>query len=193
MRAMAVEVCAVEAGDAGRFLAAMLERVQAERDDRRGGVGAPDAEHAAFLAQLVVVEGMGGEHRRARGLWRVVARAYRQGAVRVCRPPIPAQGLLTQPRLDVNVKRKVTRRPCPQTALHSDYRQPRAGPHLHDHPAVRRVRGHRPGAALLRGRGADRAAAQGPVAGLFAGATAPGSPGSCAARGSASASPRSAR
>ena len=53
---------AVEAGDAGRFLAAMLERVQAERGDRRGAVGAPDAEHAAFLAQLVVVEGIGGEH-----------------------------------------------------------------------------------------------------------------------------------
>ena len=75
----------------------------------------------------------------------------------------------------------------PETALHSDYRQPRAGPHLHDHPALRGVRGHRPGASLLRGRGADLAPAPGPVAGLFAGATAPGSPGSCAARGSASA------
>ena len=29
---------------------------------RRGGVGAPDAEYAAFLAELVVVEGMGGQH-----------------------------------------------------------------------------------------------------------------------------------
>jgi hypothetical protein len=27
-----------------------------------GGVGTPDAEHAAFLAQFVVVEGMGGQH-----------------------------------------------------------------------------------------------------------------------------------
>ncbi|MEO6199287.1 MAG: hypothetical protein ABIO68_05060, partial [Sphingomicrobium sp.] len=28
-------------------------------------VGAPDAEHAAFLAQFVVIIGVGGEHHRA--------------------------------------------------------------------------------------------------------------------------------
>ncbi len=53
--ALGVETLAVEADDAGGFLAAMLERVQAERGDR-GGVGmAEDAEHAALLAQPVVV------------------------------------------------------------------------------------------------------------------------------------------
>ena len=42
---------AVEAGDAGGFLPAMLQRVQAERGDG-GGVGdVPDAEDAAFLVQ----------------------------------------------------------------------------------------------------------------------------------------------
>ena len=63
-RAVGVELRAVEAGDAGRFLAAMLQRVEAERDKGRGAVGAPDAEHAAFLAKLVVVERIGGQHGR---------------------------------------------------------------------------------------------------------------------------------
>ncbi len=50
-----MEARAVEADDAGRLLPAMLQRVQAERGDG-GGVGhVPDAEHAAFLVQLVVV------------------------------------------------------------------------------------------------------------------------------------------
>ncbi len=53
---------AVEAGDAGGFLAAMLQRVEAERDEARGVVGAPDAENAALLVQLVVVERIGGQH-----------------------------------------------------------------------------------------------------------------------------------
>ena len=61
-RAMAVEGGAVEAGDPRRLLAAMLEGVEAERGDRRGGVGVPDAEHAAFLAELVVRRTDGGEH-----------------------------------------------------------------------------------------------------------------------------------
>ena len=61
-RAMRVEIGAVEAGDAGRFLAAVLEGVQAERDEARGIVGAPHAEDAAFLAQLVVIEGIGRQH-----------------------------------------------------------------------------------------------------------------------------------
>ena len=53
--ALGVEALAVEGDDAGRFLAAVLQRVQAERGDG-GGVGmAEDAEHAAFLAQPVAV------------------------------------------------------------------------------------------------------------------------------------------
>ena len=43
--------------DAGRFLAAMLERMQAEHR-QRGRIGVPEnAEHAALLVQRVVVEG----------------------------------------------------------------------------------------------------------------------------------------
>ena len=49
--ALGMETLPVEGDDAGGFLAAMLERVQAERGDG-GGVGmAEDAEHPAFLAQ----------------------------------------------------------------------------------------------------------------------------------------------
>ena len=48
--AFGMEALAVEGDDAGGFLAAVLERVQAERGDG-GGVGmAEDAEHAAFFA-----------------------------------------------------------------------------------------------------------------------------------------------
>src|SRR5664280_2614567 len=51
--AFGMETLAVETDDAGGFLAAMLERVQAERGDG-GGVGmAENAEHAAFFAQPV--------------------------------------------------------------------------------------------------------------------------------------------
>ena len=54
--ALGVEDAPVEGDDAGRLLAAMLERVQAERGDRRGVRMAEDAEDAAFLAQRVAVE-----------------------------------------------------------------------------------------------------------------------------------------
>ena len=47
--------------DAARLLAAVLQRVQAERDEVRGLLHADDAEDAALLAQLVVVEGMRGQ------------------------------------------------------------------------------------------------------------------------------------
>ncbi len=50
------------AGDARGFLAAVLERVQAERDEARRIVGAPDAEDAALFAQLVVIEWIGRQH-----------------------------------------------------------------------------------------------------------------------------------
>jgi hypothetical protein len=52
--AFGMEVGAVETDDAGRFLAAMLEGVQAENGQRRRVLMAEDAEHAAFLAKLVV-------------------------------------------------------------------------------------------------------------------------------------------
>ena len=67
--AMRVELVAVERDDAGRFLAAVLQRVQAERG-HRGGVGmAEDAEYAALLVQpVVVVERSGGQHAPSRSL-----------------------------------------------------------------------------------------------------------------------------
>ena len=53
--ALGVVAFAVERDDAGRFLAAVLEGVQAERGDG-GGVGvAEDAEHPAFLAEAVCI------------------------------------------------------------------------------------------------------------------------------------------
>ena len=72
--AMGVIIGAVEADDAGRFLAAVLQRMEAERDEAGGAVGAPDSENAAFLAQLVVVELVGGQHvfrANPRGLARI--------------------------------------------------------------------------------------------------------------------------
>ena len=54
--ALGMEARAVEGDDAGRLLAAVLQSVQAERGDRRGGGMTEDAEDAAFLAQPVAVE-----------------------------------------------------------------------------------------------------------------------------------------
>ncbi len=62
--ALGMEALAVETDDAGGLLAAVLERVQAERGDG-GGVGmAENAEHAAFLAQAVGVRIAFGVGRR---------------------------------------------------------------------------------------------------------------------------------
>src|SRR5258705_9124547 len=53
--AFGMEALAVERDDTGGFLAAMLERVQAERGDG-GGVGmAENSEYAAFLTQAVAI------------------------------------------------------------------------------------------------------------------------------------------
>ena len=51
--ALGMEALAVEGHDAGSFLAAVLERVQAERGDGGGIRVAEYAEHAALLAQAV--------------------------------------------------------------------------------------------------------------------------------------------
>ena len=50
--ALDVELRAVKGDDARRFLAAMLEGMQAERDDRRRVLMAEDAEHAAFVVEI---------------------------------------------------------------------------------------------------------------------------------------------
>ena len=54
--ALGLEALAVEGDDARRLLAAVLQRVQAERRQRRGVRVAVDAEHAALLAQPVGVQ-----------------------------------------------------------------------------------------------------------------------------------------
>ena len=64
-RPVRMEMLAVEAGDARGFLAAVLQRVEPERDEARRIVGAPDAEDAALLAQLVVIERIGRQHGRS--------------------------------------------------------------------------------------------------------------------------------
>ena len=51
-----MEALAVERDDAGGFLAAVLQRMQAERGDRRGVGMTEDAEYAAFFAEPVRVE-----------------------------------------------------------------------------------------------------------------------------------------
>src|SRR3546814_16441765 len=65
LRPVAVEDAAVPTGDARRFLAAMLEGMQPERRHGGGRLCAPDTEYAAFLAELVIVERMGSQHRPA--------------------------------------------------------------------------------------------------------------------------------
>ena len=54
--AFRMELGAVEADDARRFLSAMLERVQPERRQRRGFGMPQNAEHAALFAQRVAVK-----------------------------------------------------------------------------------------------------------------------------------------
>ena len=53
---LGMKALAVEGDDAGRLLAAVLQGVQAERDDRRRVGVAEDPEDAAFLVQAVLVE-----------------------------------------------------------------------------------------------------------------------------------------
>jgi hypothetical protein len=54
--ALGVEMMAVEADNAGGFLAAMLESVEAEGRERRSVGMAENAEHATFLMQAVLFE-----------------------------------------------------------------------------------------------------------------------------------------
>ncbi len=54
--ALAVKAAAVKGDDARRLLAAMLERMQAQRGDRRGVGEIEDAKDAAIFAKPVAVE-----------------------------------------------------------------------------------------------------------------------------------------
>ncbi len=61
-RAVGVEFLAVKAGNAGSFLPAMLERMQAERGHRGRAFRVVNPEDSAFFAQFVIIKGIGGEH-----------------------------------------------------------------------------------------------------------------------------------
>jgi hypothetical protein len=61
-RPVGMERLAIETGDAGGFLTAVLQRMQAKRGKGGGAVSAPDGEDAALLAQPVIVEGVCGQH-----------------------------------------------------------------------------------------------------------------------------------
>ena len=56
------ELRAVIGDDARRFLSAMLKRVQTKHGQCSRIGETENAEHAAFLVQLVVVEGIGRQH-----------------------------------------------------------------------------------------------------------------------------------
>jgi len=73
--AFGMEPMAVERDDAGSLLAAVLERVQAERGDGGGVRMAENAEDAAFLAQPVVVQAEVDANRRLQS-WRRLFHCY---------------------------------------------------------------------------------------------------------------------
>ena len=63
-RPVGVKALAVAGDDAGGFLAAVLEGVEAQHG-QRGCIGmVVDAEERTLLLQLVVIEGVRGQHRR---------------------------------------------------------------------------------------------------------------------------------
>ncbi len=64
--AMGVEVLAVEGDDAGRLLPAMLQGMQPEHGVRRCLADAADAEDAAFLPQMIVIQWIGADRRQGR-------------------------------------------------------------------------------------------------------------------------------
>ncbi len=64
--AVGMIVGAVEADDAGRFLAAMLERMEAEGHETGSAFGTPDSKNAALFLELVVVERVGRQHEMLR-------------------------------------------------------------------------------------------------------------------------------
>ena len=102
-----MEVVAVETDDAGRLLAAVLQRVQAERG-HGGGIGhAPDTEHAALLVEFVVATRDVGRkdatyRRRTLGVsscGEVTAMpALSRSASGYCPRPVPGASPATTPR-----------------------------------------------------------------------------------------------
>jgi hypothetical protein len=75
-RAMGMEPVAIPTRDSRGFLSAMLQCVEPEGDDGRGGICAPHPENAALFAQLVIIKWIGGEHYESPEIAPVTA-AYR--------------------------------------------------------------------------------------------------------------------
>ena len=53
--AVGVEILAIECGDAGGFLAAVLQRVQPQRHQRGSAFGTIHGKHAAFLMEMIIL------------------------------------------------------------------------------------------------------------------------------------------
>jgi hypothetical protein len=62
-RAVGMEILAIVADDAGCFLAAVLQGMEAQNGAGGGFFDTKDADNAALLLQFVVIEGIGREHR----------------------------------------------------------------------------------------------------------------------------------
>src|SRR3954453_3765433 len=82
--ALGVETLAVVGDDAGSFLAAMLERVQSERRNRRSIRVAEHAEYAALLTQPVIIKAV-----RVRSFDQVAHRASKSWVTTLPVPHLP--------------------------------------------------------------------------------------------------------
>jgi hypothetical protein len=72
-RAVRMEMLAVERSDTRSLLAAVLQGMQAKRDEARRIVSTPNSKNAALFAQLVVVERIGRQHLVGLGWRREIA------------------------------------------------------------------------------------------------------------------------
>ena len=117
LAALGMKALAVEGDDAGRLLAAVLQGVQAERDDRRRVGVAEDAEDAAFLVQAVLVQIDAGSAPRpaspASLLWRRRNRATVDQRVELL---LVGQAMSRGPRPPVSSARPAGPAPGPASA-----------------------------------------------------------------------------
>ena len=155
---------AVEAGDAGGFLAAVLERVEAERDEARRALGAPDSEDAALLAQLVVVERVGRQHELARIHLEGLMRRPISACHRICRLPHEAKleawcgDALPDPRLRPARSPPAPRRSPPRRAS-----RPAVSPAAGATPVHRRDGGAQRAGFIVYGEGDANCSASGRI------------------------------
>src|SRR3546814_9975288 len=106
----------------------MLQCVEAERDHRSGAVGAMDAEDAALLAELVVVERMGRQHDDP-GCWSGNWRAYRSAGGK-CRPLV----WTLFPAAPLHVRFR-----CPKAAPWTSRATPRSDEHTSELQSLMRI------------------------------------------------------